>query len=508
MTVAITRRLAALVAALLTLAAAPPALAADWRDGGPITDPDEQANPLEVAVDATGQAALAWSGYTSGDPRPLLRRRPFGGSLGNPRALFQTAASVFPLAAGNETMTVLQQPLATPRQVLVQSFPADGTLQSTVIADAGGDGRICAVAGALAPNGVAVIVYGTRPGGDIPPPGARCDLFARVRTAPAEPFGDPVALASAPELVGVDVALDAEGRGFVTWLDAAAPSLRAARFDPAAGFAAEQSLDVPGERPDRITPPLLRVGANGRALVAFPSRPAAGGSAHVAAATGDTATGFGATQVLSGPAILTANYGRDFDAAAAADGTLGVTWRAGRDARARIQGALAGAGQPLTSARTEALSAYGARGARVTAGQGRVSVAWFRLVPGVGRAIEMTYGRPASGFGRARRISGAPVAVVPPHLATSARGASWITWGDRPVGSRQDLFAAWKARKLTLSTNALSRELDVLRARTNFRGERLTPSFTLVPTIGDGMLAGVLRARTDSAFWQLRTYGE
>src|SRR4051794_6179868 len=172
MTVAITRRVAALVAALLTLAAAPPALAADWRDGGPITDPGEQANPLEAAVDATGQAALAWSGYTRGDPRPLLRRRPFGGSLGNPRALFQAAASVFPLAAGNETMTVLQQPLATPRQVLVQSFPADGTLQSTVIGDAGGDGRICAVAGALPPGGVAGVVYRTRPGGGSPPPRA------------------------------------------------------------------------------------------------------------------------------------------------------------------------------------------------------------------------------------------------------------------------------------------------------------------------------------------------
>src|SRR3954463_13076406 len=165
MTVAITRRVTVLVTALLTLAAAPPALAAEWRDGGPITDPDQQANPLGVAVDATGQAALAWSGYTSGDPRPLLRRRPFGASLGNPRALFQTAASVFPRAAGNEPRPAPQQPLATPRQVLVQSFPPDGTLQSTVIADAGGDGRICAVAGAPGPGGGGGVVYGTGPGG-------------------------------------------------------------------------------------------------------------------------------------------------------------------------------------------------------------------------------------------------------------------------------------------------------------------------------------------------------
>jgi hypothetical protein len=250
------------------------------------------------------------------------------------------------------------------------------------------------------------------------------------------------------------------------------------------------------------------VAANGRTVVAFPSR-GANGNVHVAAATGDTQSGLTPAQVLSGPTVLVANYGTDFDAAIGADGTIGLVWRAGRDARARIQGATAAPGQALTADRTEALSAFGARGPRVAVGAGRVTFAWFRLVSGVGRAIEMAYGTPATGVGSAARISGGPVAVIPPAVETSSSGATWIGWGDGVVsGGGSQQARVLKARKLTLSSARLSRTLDVLRARTSVDHERIVPGFRLFATRDDAMLAIVPRQRNSSEFWQLRTYGE
>jgi hypothetical protein len=505
------RRILALTLFLL-LAAVPAAGAADWKDGGAITDPAQTAQPLDVAVDPQGEAAFVWSGYVQeegGDARPLLRRRAFGQPLGNPRALFGGSGSVSVRAAAGEFLTTLQTPLSPPNQIFTQSH-RNGTITADQIFVASPDERICAQATALAANGRAIVVYGVSSGGETPPPGTPCELFARVRPAPGQPFEAAVHLGQTERFGGgVSVALDADGRGFVTWRDPFANRLNAARYQPATGFdATPQILDVPGESPSGQPSPILRVAPTGRAVVVFASRTVSGGHNHVAVATGDTHIGFAPTEVVSGPAVLTANYGADLGAAIGADGTVGITWRAGRDAKARIQGLVAGPTELITADQTEALSAYGARGTRVTAGGGRVTMAWFRLVPGVGRAVEAAYGRPDDGLGSAKRISDGPVPPYPPLLTNSDRGATWIAWGFGLRDRSGDSSRVLQARKLTLSTNAYSRTLDVLRARTNI-GEFVSPVSTLiVPTRDGAMLAAVARLRSQSRFFQLRTYGE
>ena len=504
------RRILLLTVALL-LSTVPAAGAADWTDGGSITDPDQTAQPVQVAVDGQAEAGFAWSGYAQegGDARPLLRRRVFGQALGNPRALFGGSGAASVRAAADEFLLTLQTPLATPQQIFTQSH-RDGTITADTIVGAAPDERICAQDTELGANGRAIVVYGLSPGGDTPPPNTPCTLFARVRPAPGRSFEPPVELGQSERFGGgVSVALDDGGRGFVTWRDPFARRVNATRYEPATGFAATpQILNVPGEDPAATPSPILRVAAGGRAIVTFPSRAASGANDHVAVATGDTRTGFAPTAVVSGPAVLSAGYGIDLDAAIGADGTVGITWRAGRNAKARIQGLVADPTELVSAEQTEALSAYGARGPRVAVGAGRATMAWFRLVPGVGRAVESAYGRPADGLGSARRISDGPVPPFPPKIAAAARGATWIVWGFGLRDRSSDASRVLQARKLTLSSNSYSRVLDVLRARTNI-GEFISPISTqIAATRNDAMLAAVTRDRASSRFFQLRTYGE
>ena len=78
----------ALVAVATALVAAAPGRAADWTDGGYITDPARPANPVSIAVIDSGEAAFTWNGYGT-DVRPLMRRRLPGQPLGNPQALYR-----------------------------------------------------------------------------------------------------------------------------------------------------------------------------------------------------------------------------------------------------------------------------------------------------------------------------------------------------------------------------------------------------------------------------------
>ena len=129
------------------------------------------------------------------------------------------------------------------------------------------------------------MVYGTSTGGDTPPPNTPCNLFARMRPARGQPFGDPVAIAATERFTNTtSVAMDADGRGFVTWMSEPPRRLNATAFAPASGFsAAPQILNVPGEEPAADPAPILTIAPAGRAVVAFPSR-SSSGSVHVSVA--------------------------------------------------------------------------------------------------------------------------------------------------------------------------------------------------------------------------------
>src|SRR4051812_50039540 len=89
---------------VLGLTLAPTAGAADWADGGSITDPAQTAQPVDVAVDAQGQAGFVWSGYvqTGGDAPPPVPRRPLGPAPRHPQGLFCGGGPGSGPAAGDE----------------------------------------------------------------------------------------------------------------------------------------------------------------------------------------------------------------------------------------------------------------------------------------------------------------------------------------------------------------------------------------------------------------------
>src|SRR3954451_533438 len=226
------------IAFVLGLTLAPTAGAADWADGGSITHPAQTAQPLDVAVDGQGQGGVGWSGYVQagGDARPRFRRRPFGQALGNPEALFGGSGTVAIRAAGDEFLLTLATPLGTPQQLFTRSFRG-GIGGADTIAGAAPGERFCAQDTALGPNGRAIVVYGLSPGGDTPPPGTPCTLYARVRPAPGQAFEPRVQIGQSERFGGgVSVELDAEGRGFGSWRDAFAGRVNATRYDPATGF--------------------------------------------------------------------------------------------------------------------------------------------------------------------------------------------------------------------------------------------------------------------------------
>ena len=494
----------ALAVVATALIAASPAGAADWTDGGYITDPARAANPVAIAVADSGEAAFSWSGYGT-DIRPLARRRLPGQPLGATQTLFDGSASGSTIAAGEEFLTTISTPDPTANRILAQSRVGAGLTTDTIV-EISGDVRICALASAVAPNGTAVVVYGTSTGGETPPPNTPCNLFARMRPARGQPFGAPVAIGATERFGGTtSVAMDADGRGFVTWISQSPLRLGATAFSPASGFAAApQVLNVPAESPATSPPPILRIAPGGRAVVAFPSR-STSGSVHISVAAGDTSTGFTPTTVVSGPTVLVTNFGYDFDGEIGEDGTFAATWRAGKDAKARIQGLVADPTEPIDSELTEALSDYGARGPRTAVAQGRATFAWYRLISGTGRVIESSFGRPADGIGSAKRISEPNAAIGAPHVTTAKRGETWIHWGSGEASNPQN-FKVLEACKLTLGNNTYSRILDVLRAPS---GTELSIFYAVAATTGGGMATSVDRRNTPALLaFQLRTYGE
>ena len=508
------RRLAVGIAVVALMAAPPAADAADWRDGGLITDIGKQAQPVRAVADGNGNAAFSWSGYVEEGSRPYVSHRPAGGSLTAQRRLSDEYASILPFAnAEGDLLLVSKEPVSDHRRLVVRAGTVAGPVGPVQPIFEGGDNeRVCEFSAAVGPGGRALVVYGVSPPWEPSPvnyDADRCSLRARVRPTRDAPFGPEMRLSDPARVEAIQARFDAGGRALVAWTQPMAStidaSIRAVRIDPVTGPSAQQEVAVPGETPSIQTRPRLRVSANGRALIAFASRRPGGSGSHVAAANGDTASGFTPAEVMSGPAILQANYGSDVDAAIGDDGTVSVVWRAGREASAKVQGAVAGPAEPLDATRTETLSRAQARGPRVTVGAGRATFAWFRLVPGAGRSIESRFARPGDGYSRVQRLSTREVTPRPPQVESARSGAAWITWGARPDSTTA--FAVLEARKLTVQTQRYSRILDILRARTNL--DELIASYDLVALPGDAMLAVVLRQRPGSGqFWQLRTYGE
>ena len=203
--------------------------------------------------------------------------------------------------------------------------------------------------------------------------------------------------------------------------------------------------------------------------------------------------------------MLVTNFGFDFDTGIGEDGTYAATWRAGKDAKARIQGLVATPAEAISSEQTEALSDYGARGPRTAVAQGRATFAWYRLVSGTGRVIESSFGRPADGIGSATRISEPNAVIGAPHVTAAKRGETWIHWGTGQASSSQE-FKVLQAVKLTLGNNTYSRILDVLRAPT---GTDLSVFYSVAATTGGGMATSVDRRNSPTlTAFQLRTYGE
>src|SRR4051794_29690173 len=153
----------AIAGVLLALPAG--ASAADWRDGGIITDPAKQAQPLDAVVDGSGDAAFAWSGYFAEGSQPHTRRRPRSGSLGSDVLLGTDSEALD--AYGNregDLLLLSTEPLGTPRRVLVRS----GTVRSDpsgpqALFSGDEDHLVCGARAAIGPGGRAIVVYGVAP---------------------------------------------------------------------------------------------------------------------------------------------------------------------------------------------------------------------------------------------------------------------------------------------------------------------------------------------------------
>jgi hypothetical protein len=523
-------------AAAVLAGAAPAAQAADWRDGGFLTDPSKHArSSLETVTSGDGDAFFNWGGYEEVGPgsddrdwRPRGRTRPSGGDPTAERLLSNRYERMG--ASANDQGDLLLVSHEPPQEgdffegrILARSGTVRGGASDEQVVFATGPAeRICGYRGAVGPDGRAIVLYGVAP----PDPrlsssadDSRCELRMRMRPSRETDFGPELTIGEPASRLRTEIEFDGLGRAIVAWAQRGGDpralfvpgggdaTIGAVRADPAAGTAKRQDIAVPGETASDFGVS-LGVAVDGRAVIGFASRRPGGEAIRVAAATGDTRAGFGPASVLSGPAYLRA--ARDLDTAIGDDGTTAVTWRAGTPLSYKVQAAVARSGEELSARSTTSLSRSRGRVPQASVGGGRVTIAWIALVSGRGRSIEATSGRAGEGFARARVISETEVSNRPPEVVRARRGAAWILWGERPTDSTTYQFRVLKASKRSVRGNRFSRVLDVLRGRS---GERIG-NFDAVPLTGDAMLATVERERPrpDRGDWhgwyQLRTYGE
>ena len=421
------RRAALLIVLSLLLAAS--AEAANWKRAGAITDGG--AFPVDATVDREGDAVIAWQ-----DERGLLERaRPRGGPLTPKRTVTPVAREAPPVVgnAGGEALQAWDEGVSggtdTVREVATLR-PAGGEFgQPQTLYETTPGERICQQASAMSASGEAIDVF------TVSTLGARdqlaCRVYAAVRSPGASQFADPVQLSDATART-LQVALDDRGNGLVAWGDRLVHDIVVVRHPAGGGFEPAQTLGVPGEfaAPGAGGPLMLRVSpGTGRAIIAFPTQGER--SFTVAAAVGDTQTGFGpAGRISIGAASR-------FDLAAGADGTLAIAWRGTSQLKRARVARLAPSVISLSNADRATFPGLHAVEVAVAVGDtGRVTVAWARLIAhGHHRSVEAATAPPSRQFTRPQTLSDQGEHLLAAlQLATSSTGSQFLTWLEGKAG--------------------------------------------------------------------------
>jgi hypothetical protein len=493
------------VALLLGLLLALPAVAhgAAWKGAGKIATSTNEFLPLGATVDRSGRAVFAWHG-TSPDDGVFARSRPRGGPL-RERQLLSRAYVDDSEVAGNAGGTVVlawsegeDQGHLRSREMVALRTPGAGFGPPQTLFSGNPGQAICDDAAAIDASGTAMVVFGVATPSD---PGG-CRLYAAVRPAGSALFDEPVRLGE-PGAIAPQVGFDARGNALIAWSGVLPPTVGVVRYLPAAGgFQPPQQVGIEGRdvAAPGSGPLLLRVSRTGAAIVAFPSRGRETPDKRVAAAIGDTEHGFGPAALLSGPATLANTEQRRFDAAAGADGTLAVAWRATFGKDRRIQVARVGPGaDSITSLDTNTLSkTHAGEVAVAIAGDGRVTVAWTRYANHRRwSVVETATGAPSRHFRKPQRVSKPSVMnATLPDVATSSRGERFITWVQ---GTPDDSAVQW--------THAPTRTGPFVKARRLLRGPG-SEAARLYRGARGAMLATVRQRIGDGRSWTLCTFGE
>jgi hypothetical protein len=232
---------------------------------------------------------------------------------------------------------------------------------------------------------------------------------------------------------------------------------------------------------------MLRVsGGTGRAIIAFPTQGPR--SFTVAAAVGDTETGFGEAGRISRGAASR------FDLAAGAEGTLAIAWR-GTSAQKRARVARLGPGvNSMSKADRSTFPGLHAVEVAVAIGDtGRVTVAWSRLIAhGHHRSVEAATAAPSRQFTRPQLLSdqGAHLSAAL-RLATSSTGSQFLTW----LEGRFGLSVHWA--RAPARTGKFGRAHPLARREQGFGAE-----------LYRGAQGAMLLVLQQAGAWRLFTFGE
>jgi hypothetical protein len=471
---------------VLSLLLATSADAANWKRAGAITD--SGAFPLSATVDRGGAAVIDWQ-----DERGLLERaRPRGGPLTPMRTLTPAPREVPPVVgnAGGEALQAWSEGVPrsdTPPRELAALRPAGGEFaQPQTLYEVAPGERICQQASAMSASGEAIVVFAVSTNGAMDQ--FACRVYAAVRSPGAGRFGAPVQLSDATART-LQVALDDRGNGFVAWGDRLAHDIVVARHAAGGGFEPARTLGVPGEfaLPGAGGPLMLRVSSGtGRAIIAFPTQGPQ--SFTVAAAVGDTETGFGeASRIAIGAASR-------FDLAAGPEGTLAIAWR-GTSARKHAHVAWLGPGvNSLSEADRATFPGLHAVEVAVAIGDtGRVTVAWSRLIAhGHHRSVEAASAPPSRQFARPQLVSDQGAHLFAGlRLETSTTGSQFLTW----LEGRTSMSLHWA--RAPAATARFGSAHALVRGERGFGAELFR-----------GARGAMLLVLEQPGAWRVFTYGE
>jgi hypothetical protein len=470
---------AALLIALSLLLLLPAGAAADWKRAGAITA--SGAFPLSATIDGGGNAVISWQ-----DEHGLLERsRPKGGPLTPTRTLAATAREAPPVT-GNLAGEALQAWSDGARELAALQSPGGEFGPPQPLYAAAPGERICQQASAMSASGEALVVFAVSSNGAEDQ--LACRVYAAVRPPGATQFTEPVQLSDVTART-LQVALDERGNGLIAWGDRIAHDIAVVRHPAGGGFEPAQTLAVPGELavPGAGGPLLLRVSAGtGRAIIGFPTQGPR--SFTVAAAVGDTQTGFGAAGRISRAAASR------FDLAAGAEGTLAIAWR-GTSAQKHARVARLGPGvSSLSKAdRSTFPGLHAVEVAVAIGGTGRVTVAWSRLIEhGFHRSVEAASAAPSRQFTRPQLLSGQGGHLSAGlRLATSSTGSQFLTW----LEGRFGLSVHWA--RAPARTGKFAKGHPLGRREQGFGVE-----------LYRGAQGAMLLVLQQAGAWRLFTYGE